>query len=298
MDYLGIIKRAYEIVLRRKYLWIFGILAGGAIGGSWNFSAPSTSETFSQNKIENFFNNIKFENFLTHYWGIIFAIIGIILLVGLLWFIFSIISQGALLGSVAAISHNEENNFKTGFAFGWHKFWKVLAVGLLIGLIVLVSLAILALPVILLVLAKIYVLAIIYGVLIFLANLTLWIYLGFVQPYILRLAVLGQRGAGQAIKESWSFSKKNWKEMVVMYLLVLAIGIGVAIGLLLAVFLVGGLLFAIGLAIYLASPWVCWIYAALAGLALVLFFLILNGIINSFYSSVFTLTYLELDKRA
>jgi len=297
MDYLGIIKKAYEIASRRKYLWIFGILAGGAIGGGWNFSMPSTSSSFDEGKIENFFNRFNFETFIDHYWGIIFAIIGLILLLGLLWFVFSLISQGALLGSVRAISNNEENNFRTGLVFGWHKFWKVLAVGLLIGLIVLTSLAILALPVILLVLAKIYALAIIYGVLIFLADLVCWIYLGLVQPYILRLAILGQRGSWRAIGESLLFFKENWKEIVVMYLLVLAIGIGVAIGLLLIMLFVGGLLFAIGFAIYLASHWACWIYAGLSGLALVSFFLILNGIVSSFYSAIFTLTYLELDKK-
>lgn len=51
MDYMQIVKRAWEITKKHRYLWIFGILAGGAGGGGYQqmlsfsngFSEESTS---------------------------------------------------------------------------------------------------------------------------------------------------------------------------------------------------------------------------------------------------------------
>jgi len=297
VDYFGILKRAYEITIKHRYLWIFGILAGG-LGTSWNFSLPNSS-SYSGN-MEKFFtsqNQLQMENFWLNYWGVIVAVLGIFFLLGILWLVISVIAQGGLLGSVTGIAKGEKNDFRLGFHFGLKKFWRTLSVGLLIGLLVLLSLIVLGLPVILLVLGKIYVLAIIYGILIFFADLILWLYLGAMQPYIVRRAVLDDTGAWEAILTSWDFLKKNFLEILVIYLLLMALGIALGIGMILALILVGGLLFAIGFALYLASQIVFWFYVVVFGLAFVVFFLILGGIFNTFHSSVLTLTYLELTKK-
>ncbi len=299
MDYLKILKRAFEITIKNKYLWIFGILAGGAAGGAnFNFTLPGNN--FPDNW-KPFFNetgtSFNWETFWSNYGVIIITILVIIFLLGLLFAIVSIIAEGGLLGSVKAIEENQEHGFKKGFVFGWHKFWRLLGVDLIIFLFVFLSILLLAVPVIFLILAKIYVFAVIYGILIFLCNLLLWLFLGLAGPYILRSAVLGDQGAWQAVMSSWKFFSKHWKDILVIYLLLIAVGILIAIVSLLVFVLLGGLLFVIGLGIYLVSQVAVWIYAAFAGLIFLAVVLVWGGAVSTFRSSVFTLTYLELIKK-
>ena len=50
------------------------------------------------------------------------------------------------------------------------------------------------------------------------------------QPYIVRRAVLDDTGAWEAILTSWDFLKKNFLEILVIYLLLMALGIALGIG--------------------------------------------------------------------
>ena len=295
MDYLKILKRAFQISIRNKYLWIFGILAGGA--GSGFSTSFSDSASYSE-KWDKYFNQITFENFWFNYGNIVLLILVLILILGFFWVILSFIAQGAILGTVEKIEKGQKHNFWIGFAFGWHKFWRGFGVGLAIFLIVLLSIIILILPIILFVIAKVYVLAIIYGILFFFVDLALWLYLGIVAPYIQRTAVLGDYGVWKAVCSSWKFFHKNWKEILVMYLLLMATGIVAGIAMILVVLIVGGLLTALGFALYLASQAVFWMYVAVFGFAFIVLMLILSGVIKTFNSSVLTLTYLELTKNS
>ncbi|MFA6493053.1 MAG: hypothetical protein WCV58_02880 [Patescibacteria group bacterium] len=292
MDYMAILKKSFAITIKNRYLWIFAILAGG-VGSNWG--SFSNGSSFSD-KWDNTINQAQISNFWNNYGGIILIILCLVLLLGFFWIILSIISQGALLGSVEAIQKGKKHNFWLGLNYGWHKFWRVFGVGILLFLIVLLSVVVLALPVILFVIAKIYVLAVIYGILIFLVDLVLWLYLGVVSPYIQRLAVLGDHSAWQAIVSSWDFFKKNIKDILIVYLLLIAVGIAAGIAMILVVLLVGGLLAALGFGLYLASMAVFWMYVAVFGFAFIVFVLILGGIISTFNSSVLTLVYLELTK--
>lgn len=292
MDYFGIIKKAYDITLNRRYLWIFGILAGGAgssVSSSFRGGSTSSNELFNGNSSD-------FATLITNHIPLLIIISAVLLALGLAWSILSIISSGALLNSVHAISKGEKNNFKLGFMFGLKKFWRIFAVGLLIGFFVILSIIILVLPIILFVLAKIYVLAIIYGMIVFLADLIMWIYLGMMGQYILRQAVLGNKGSWEAIVTSWDFFKKHLKDILIIYLLLVAVGIVVGIAMILVLLLVGGLLFAIGFALYLASMAVFWMYVAVFGFAFLVFILTLGGVVTTFNSSVYTLAYLDMVK--
>lgn len=296
MDYFKILKDSYEITLKHKYLWIFGIFAGGAaMSFGWNTNFYGTNSL--SNDWPNNANSFNFEQFWTNYWSVIVAILGLLFLLGLLWMIFSVISQGALLGSIRHIKENKENNFHLGFAFGWHKFWRVFAVGLIIGLLFFFSAALFVVPIILFVLIKAYVLAVIYGLLTFFLALVFWLYLGLLAPYILRIAILGDKGSWEAVNLAWPFFQKHWKDILIIYLLMMAVGIVIGIGIILTLLLVGGLFFLIGLAIYLASSIAAWIFAGFAILVLLVLFAVLAGAINTFNYSVFTLAYLEMAKK-
>lgn len=301
MNYLGIIKRAYQITLNHRYLWILGILAGGIGGGvrGLNISLPSNTsfktDKFDQIILDKYPTLIDFWN---QYWGPILVIVFALILLGIIFTIISVVSQGALLGAVESAEKKETNNFWQGIGFGFRKFWQVFGIGLFLALLVILSLIILVVPLIIFIISKIWVLAVVYGLLLFFINLVFYLFLGIIFPYSLRMAVLGNLGVRGAIKNSWSFFNKNWQEIVIIWLILCAIGIGIGIGLILLFLLVGGLLAGIGLAIFLISKIALYIYAGVFGLALVALMIIISGIINAFNSSVYTLTYLELSKKS
>ena len=297
MDYFGILKKAYEITIKHRFLWIFAILAGGA-GATWGMSFPSNSVSYSD-KWDKYFNSVgqvQLEHFWLNYWSAIAAIIGLILAFSLVWLVLSTIAKGSLLGSVESIQKGQKFNFRLGFNFGWHKFWRILAVSILVGLIIILSILALILPVILFVLAKVYALAVIYGILFFFFDLALWLYLRVMYPYIQRTAVLGDLGSWEAIASSWSFFKKHFKDIAVIYLLLIAVSMVFGAGMLLVLLVLGGLLFAIGLALYLASQMIFWLYVVSFGLIFLLLIIVLKGIFGAFNSSVLTLVYLELTR--
>lgn len=297
MDYFGIIKKAYEITIKHKFLWIFGILAGG-YGGFRGFNSSYSANGTEWSQTFNKIDASKFTNFWDT-WGVLIITLAVIVAIfGLIMFILNIISQGALVGSVTKLSKNEKADFKTGFGIGAHQFWRVLGISILFGLMILASATIWILPTILFVVTKVYIIAVIWGMLLFFVCLAFWILIGVIFPYSIRIVVLEKFGIYQSIREGLHFMRENLKEVIVIYLLLIAIGITYGIGLVLAILLVGGLLAAIGFGIYLASSVVAIGYAIIAVLAVVISIIIISGIYNSFTSSVITLTYLELNKKS
>jgi hypothetical protein len=129
MEFGKIFRRAWEITWRYKILWVFGFVvalsggAGGAGGGrggtGMNYSMPAPSN-------------------LDLRWGVIVvALILLALLVGLIFAALTIIARGALIDG--ARQAEEEGQVSGGQA--WHKavrrFWSLLGIYLLAGLIVL-----------------------------------------------------------------------------------------------------------------------------------------------------------------
>src|SRR3990167_9981712 len=131
MDYFEIVRNSYKIALKQKYLWIFGMLAGG-YGGYRSFGLNYSSGSSEwQKAFENNSTNFDFASFWLSYGAIILTLIAILTVFGLVMYIIGIVSQGALIGSVKKISINEKNNFKIGFLLGWHNFWRILGVNIL-----------------------------------------------------------------------------------------------------------------------------------------------------------------------
>jgi len=298
MDYFGIIKKSYYLSLKHKFLWIFGILVGG-YGGFKSFGTSFNSSSVSNNWGDTFsksFANTNLTNFWANYAGIFFAIMAIFGVFAIVFFALSIISQGTLIGSTEKFSKNEKANFKIGFGIGWHNFWRILGVGVIFALMVMASLIVLIIPVVILIIVKAYFFATVLSILLFFVCLVFWILIGIIAPYSLRIVVLEKIGIFTSIREGLHLFQRNWGEVIVMYLLLFAIGLGFGILLLLAIMIVGGILLALGFGFWLASPLSSVIYGLVIGLAFLITLIIIQGAYNSFTSNVLTLTYLRLKK--
>jgi len=294
MDYIKLIKNAFQITWRNKFLWIFGLFAGGGgIGWSWNnlnyqFNTDDSKETLSFAQ----FNQIK--SWFYQHETVIYIILGLLILLFLFFWIFSIISQGAIIGGVAKISQEEKMNFKSTFLIGWRNFWRVLGLDIIILFLLFFILVILALPVIVLAVTGLTVLAIIIGI-IFGLSYTLFIILSsFVFAYTYRILIIEKTGIFSSLSLAYHFFFKHWKKVLVIWLINLGLGAGWGLAIVLTMLILGGTLFAFGLAIYFLSKIALIIYALLFGLALIIFLIIVLAGFRTFISSIWTLSYLEL----
>src|SRR3712207_2244831 len=108
MNYLDLIKDAFWITLRNRYLWFFGFFAGGG-GGVSNFSFPSGSGDFDgeNGRQASAAPVLAAQQTALDNVALIVALAVLVLLILLVFVILYLISQGALAESVAALDRGE-----------------------------------------------------------------------------------------------------------------------------------------------------------------------------------------------
>lgn len=300
MDYFGIVKHAFKLTLKNKFLWIFGILAGGSAGFSgMNFNMPMTSSSSANwsKMFDNSGSTFDYASFWANYGVMILILLVIFGLISIVFFILNLVSQAALVKSVEKIDKQEKIDFYIGFNKGWHQFWRIWGMNLIFLFIILASLVVLIVPVAVLVMAGQYVIAIILGILLFVICLALWILIGFISPYSLRVLVLKKLSIFDSIRESLHLVRDNLGSVIVMYLLLWAISMGLGILIALAAMLAIGLLLVIGVGIWYLSHIAALIFGILIGFAFFVTTIVLSGAYSSFFSSTLTLTYIKLSTR-
>lgn len=300
MDYFGIIKKAFKINLKNRFLWIFGILAGGTAGISgfnYNMDQSALQNTwtrFSNQSTADFDMNVFWANHGTT----VIVLLIILLLLSLIFFVLNLISQGALIISINRLESGEKTDFYKSFKKGAKSFWRIWAFNITMLLAMLIVLSAWIIPTCLLVISGNYLSAVVVGLLLLFLNIVFWILVALLTPYALRIVVLRRLTVFQSIRQSLHFVRENLAEVFVTYLLLAAISfvVGVAV-LLVAAFLVG-VLALIGYAIFLASLGAALAYGLIVTVALLVAIIIFSGAYSSFSSTVLTITYLKLIDRA
>ncbi len=125
MDYGELVKSAFWLSLRNRYLWFFGFFAGGSFSnfgvpnvptGGGNFDADPGGSDFSSALAlqlgQGAFDNVVLPAAL--------ALLSV--LIALVFVFFSLVSQGALAESVAALNRGEARRFGSAFRAGLSNF--------------------------------------------------------------------------------------------------------------------------------------------------------------------------------
>lgn len=316
MNHTDIIKRALTMTWRFRALWIFGFflaLCGGGGGGNGggNLNFNSGGGEFGQPgdmpQIPDIDPNI-----------LIAAGVGLVCLV-LLLIVVSIVvravTRAALIGMVQQITDTGAVTVAEGWRWGWsRRAWRVFLIGLAIGLpvfIVTVVLILLAFSPLLLLLANdtaamvggimgTIAACLCVGLLLFLISLIIWP----IQELAWRQTVLEDKGVLASLGEAFNLTKRRLKDVFVLCLLLVGIGIGwifvfllvILPAALLTALIIGGIP---ALLVYLFSN--SWIGAAVAGgpLALLAMIIVISfgtGLYLVFQSAIWTLTHLELTR--
>jgi hypothetical protein len=306
--YRNILKQAWSLTWRHKYLWWFGIFAallgnGGELevilnnlGGNPGQSLFPFWQNIASTGVFSFKTFANIGNLLKHDTlnMIIFLIIA---LMALALFLFSIwlviVSQAAIVASSAAIKKQKKITLRQGFDAGILNFWPVFILNVLLKAAVYILLAAISIPVIF----STDISALVFYVLAMIIAVPVAIILSFVIKYAIAYAVIGGDKVVEALKKSWRLFKANWlisfEMAVILFFINLLVGLAAVLAVLaLAVpFLFLGLIF-----YYSLSALGSWLVAGLAFICFLLIIVLVGAILSVFQISAWTSLFLELEK--
>lgn len=318
MNHTNILKRAFTITWRYRPLWIFGFLlalCGGSGSGGGNFNFPSGGSGDGDfGDLEGLSSSVPEidPNLII---TIVVAVICLILLLTIISVVVQYVTRTALIGMVRQVEDTAAVTIRDGWRFGWSKrAWRIFLLNLLVGLplfILTLGLILMALsPLLLLILDETAstVLAavltifscLLVGVLLLIIN----VIVAPIQELAWRRIALTERGVINSLREVVALVRHRLKDVAIIWLLMLGVGFAWGIVSLIVVLpvslIVAALLGGIpaGL-VYLISQsgWAALIAGVpLALLALILLGSAATGLFLIYQSSVWTLTYLELQK--
>ncbi len=240
--YRDILKKAFRITIRHKFLWIFGFFAAfmGA-GGEFetmfrnygNIAQRSEAifslEAFYQggliwaviDNIGVFFREYPWQAFF------LLFIIAVLTLV-LIWL--AIVSQIALFDAAAKIQRDKKVRYNDGFRVGSQHFWPVLLINIIVKAALYALFVVISAPLVAWFLAKDSIAGgFIFILFIFFVFVPLSVIVSFVIKYAIAYIVIEGKKTGEALRSGWQLFKKNWLTTIEMAVIVLAIGILVGV---------------------------------------------------------------------
>lgn len=303
MSYGDLIRDTFRITLRNRYLWFFGFFAGGTFtnipsgGGNFNtedFERSGAGSAFGAQLGQGLVDNV----------ALIAGVVIVVLLIALVFIVMSIVSQGALSESVAAIEDGEDRRFGSTFRAGLSNFWRVLGYYVLFFLIGIGLLVAIGIPIAIVVGGTFAATQstgarIIVGVLAGLAAVALLILifvpLHIISQYALREIVVRRARVFSSVGAGYGVFRRNLGRSLLLWLIHLGLMIGVGIALVIAILLVGLILFLPTIALAIAEYTTAAIVAGVvAGVILLPILLAATGAAGTFGHAYWTLAYLRL----
>ena len=136
MDYSGILKRAWNVTWKHKILWLFGLFAG-AMGGGGSYrgggnSGGSGTGTGTGNLPVG--NAAQAQRFLEQSLPLIIALLVLLLLIGIVWWVLSVAARGGIVHLVNEAEENRPVRAGDGWRVGFSKWGRVFGIRFLTGL--------------------------------------------------------------------------------------------------------------------------------------------------------------------
>jgi len=353
MDPIKILKRAWHILWSYRALWVFGLIlalagAGSSSGNGSNSSSrheansqssqqtlpedmPQTFKEATQ-EMERLFNEgmsevgLPKEDLNTLIWiAVIFVVFSMIL--GLIVAVARYVAETAVIRMVDEYENTgSKMTIREGFRIGWSRTsWRLFLINLLVNLpMILAMLLLLGLGITVFMsftqgskeagMLSIVVSGVILFLVIFVVAIVS-IFLGLLRHFFWRACALENLGVRESLSRGFQMARENWKNIGIMWLVMIGLGIVWAIVSIVAIIVtipvvlvtaVAGALVAVipvllagGITSIFLSGWLPWIVGAL--FALPLFFtiafspwLLLGSWQTVFASTVWTLVYREL----
>jgi len=135
MDYGKIFGRAWDIIWEHKFLILLGVLV--ALSGGGSGSGNQAQYAFNNNDVQwgdlpSFEYGTPFQNLDLPLIGVglIVLLVGLLFLLGLVFWAAGTISRGGLINAVNEIDEGNPTSFTEAFKAGWDKGWRLIGIGL------------------------------------------------------------------------------------------------------------------------------------------------------------------------
>jgi hypothetical protein len=310
LNYWDLIRDAFWITLRNRYLWFFGFFAGVGGTSDFNFNFPmggggpdndfdrggASAPLFGQFPFEGPIGGVEVAV------GIVFVLLALVLFVIFLALV--VISNGGLADSVAAIERGERRRFGSTWRAGTSRFWRVLGYYILFFLIGLVLLIAIAAPIGLVVAAVFLgteatgarVISVVLAALVAIPLLiVVFVSLSIIAQFALREIVIGGQRVTASIGRGLRIFRQNLGRSILVWLIQIALIIVATIALLVAGAAVGLVLFLPTILLAVADLTTAAIVTGIiAGVILLPFLIIAAAVLCTFNHTYWTLAYLRI----
>jgi hypothetical protein len=314
MEFGQIIKKAWTITWRYRFLWVLALFAGvtgpgggsgfssGRSFGSGSGSTSTSTSPFSAGGLQHLGSTL-----LT--WIPVLIAVGLfMILIGLLIWVLSIAARGSLIWAVNELEEGRRPSLGAAWGQGFSRFWSIFGLGLLLQLPVVLAVVLLAFAI-----GMPIVLAITHGgpgaaaaivpVCGSLAiGIPLVIVLGFVLGIMyvigLRRIVLDGVGAIQSAGDAWRTFRHRFKDTALMW--IINWGLNIAAGLVIAIPIVILTLVFLVPAIFAGVGGSWGAFVAIAGVwffVVIVISLLYTAIWGTFTSALWTILYRRLTGR-
>ncbi len=306
MDHVGIIKRAWEITWKYKALWILGLFVGGGGGGGGGSNFGSRGSGNGADLSRQFGGGEQALRWLEANLVAIVVVATVLVLIGLIWWVLAIAAHGGLIWMSNEAAEGRRRRAMEGWGTGFHFWGRTFLIGLVLAL---------PLIVIALVIGALFagtIVAVIAGAqgaqnaggaaaagvlgicglvaVAIIVIVPLAILIGVLFELALRHGVLEDMRTGDAIRAAWHDVRQRFKDVALMWLVLLGIGIvyGIVVGIAAVVVVVP----IVGAAVVGA-----WPLSVVLGLVLFAALLFVGAIYSSFFSTSWTVFFRRLTGR-
>lgn len=315
LSYRAILRQAWRISWKNRFLWFFGFFASII---SFTAEFKVITQAFNQetgikslNNFQMFLNTGIFSKdawiniiklFKTDPKSIIFIILIFLIILALVAFFawLSTASQVGIIGSVEKIIKEKKVrlNIKNGLKKGTKKFWPVFFMNILISIIINTIYLLISFLLILVIIKNQSLTTILYGF-IFLIFIPISLFLSFIIKYAIAYIVIENKSFFKALKEGWKLFTRNWLISIEMTIVLFFINIIAMLAISLISFVGFFLLFGIALSsIYILSSGLLFWIILILGILFLLAVIILGGaLLNTFQISSWTDLFIQIRNR-
>jgi hypothetical protein len=285
INYLQILKDAWKITWKNRYLWWFGLFILLSSGGS------TSSKSFEEKDFH------QLSDFIAAHQQIILAVGAVLLIAWIVIVILSIISKGAIIKSIQKNTEGKENNFRDGFREGKKYFWKLILIWLLAFVFSLAAAFVFIVPAVLLFINDL----VIFGsIMVFVAVVVLvpvFFLICFSAKFGSFYVVMADLRVWDSLEKGYDLILNNVGKSIIMALLLFVVNIiPLILFLTLLVFLaipflmLGGLLY-----LFLKTIGIILV-GCLAGVVFVILLLIVGSVLQVFLQTTWVLFFKEIAK--
>jgi hypothetical protein len=310
MDYGAIIREAWRTTWRYRFLWALGIFAGGAAGlptgggnrAQWQVGrddwaqAPPEMQRLVGNTINWFVDNI----------AVVATVAAIALLIGLALLVLWLIAQGGMAEATVDLARGDSTSLGRAWDTGVHLFWRyaglwsvLFVAAMLIALVVGAAVALLiAVGNVAGAVVFLMPVAVLLAIALAIVGIVVAIGASIVVSFAQRAIFAENVGPLDALRIGWNMVSSHLGVSLLVWLINVALAIGVALATGLIAAVVAGVLAVPAVALWAATGFTTATvaYLALGVIVVLAAVLVLVGIANTFFWNYWTLAYLRLSR--